>query len=97
MNNFTPACDAILQASYFNYLPRFIKLSKAGIAVVFGAYALALIYNVIGLSYAVQGLLSPVVAAILMPLSSITIVAYGVGMSSWAYQKIVAKPTAPKV
>ncbi|MBL7792368.1 MAG: hypothetical protein JNK77_08585, partial [Saprospiraceae bacterium] len=44
---------------------------------VYGAYSLALVYNVVGLSYAVQGVFTPLVAAILMPLSSITIVIYG--------------------
>ncbi len=88
MNNFTPACDAILQAGHFTQLPRFLNLAKAGVKVVGGAYLLALFYNVIGLSYAVQGLLSPVIAAILMPLSSITIVAFGVGMSSFVYWKL---------
>ncbi|MEO1258579.1 MAG: heavy metal translocating P-type ATPase metal-binding domain-containing protein [Bacteroidota bacterium] len=87
MNNFTPACDGILQANYFFQLPAFLNLSKKGIHVVYAAYFLALIYNVIGLSYAVQGLLSPVIAAILMPLSSITIVAFGVGVSSWLFNK----------
>ena len=87
MNNFTPACDGILQANYFSKLPAFLNLSKKGIHIVYAAYFLALAYNVIGLSYAVQGLLSPVIAAILMPLSSITIVAFGVGMSSFFYKK----------
>ncbi len=87
MNNFTPACDAILQADHFSKLPAFLNLAKKGIHIVYAAYGLALIYNVIGLSFAVQGLLSPVIAAILMPLSSITIVAFGVGMSSLVYKR----------
>ena len=84
MNNFTPTCDAILQANHFPKLPAFLDVSKKGIWIIYTAYFLALIYNVIGLSYAVQGTLSPVIAAILMPLSSVTIVAFGVGMSSLA-------------
>ncbi len=88
MNNFTPACDAILQADHFSQLRGFLNLSKAGVKIVFGAYLLAVVYNIIGLSYAVQGLLSPVIAAILMPLSSITIVAFGVGMSSFIYWRM---------
>ncbi|HFA52109.1 MAG TPA: HAD family hydrolase [Bacteroidetes bacterium] len=83
MNNFTPACDGILHARYFAKLPIFLDLAKGGIRLVMGAYLLALIYNVVGLSFAVQGLLSPVIAAILMPLSSVTIVAFGVVGSSW--------------
>ncbi|MEZ4955389.1 MAG: heavy metal translocating P-type ATPase metal-binding domain-containing protein [Saprospiraceae bacterium] len=86
-NNFTPACDAILQADHFSKLSAFLQLSKKGIQIIYAAYFLALIYNVIGLSFAVQGILSPVIAAILMPLSSVTIVAFGVGMSSLAFRR----------
>ncbi|MCB0663199.1 MAG: heavy metal translocating P-type ATPase metal-binding domain-containing protein [Saprospiraceae bacterium] len=82
-NNFTPASDGIMDASKFKLLPNFIQLSKKSIQLVHWAYALAFIYNIIGLSYAVTGSLSPVIAAILMPTSSVTIVLFGVGMSSW--------------
>ena len=80
-NNFTPACDAILDAKQFMQLPNFIRYAQQSLKVVYAAYGLAFIYNVIGLSFAVQGTLSPVIAAILMPLSSVTIVAFGVGMT----------------
>ncbi|MFQ5448414.1 MAG: heavy metal translocating P-type ATPase, partial [Saprospiraceae bacterium] len=81
-NNFTPACDAILDDRRFSDLPQFLQFSRAGIRVVYAAWGLAAVYNVIGLSFAVQGLLSPVVAAILMPASSLTIVIFGVGAST---------------
>jgi len=87
-NNFTPACDAILEARQFALLPKFIGFVGAAFRLVYCAYALAFVYNVIGLSFAVQGALSPVIAAILMTLSSISIVAFGVGASSLlAYKK----------
>jgi P-type Cu+ transporter len=76
-NNFTPACDAILDARRFQRLPDFLEFARRSIRLVFMAYGFALIYNIIGLSFAVQGLLSPIVAAILMPLSSISIVLFG--------------------
>jgi len=76
-NNFTPACDAILDAKAFALLPRFTQFAKRSIRLVYYAYGFAFIYNVIGLSFAVQGTLSPIVAAILMPLSSISIVLFG--------------------
>ena len=87
-NNFTPACDAILDARQFGNLPKFLEFAGKSIRVVYAAWVLAAIYNVIGLSYAVQGLLSPVVAAILMPASSITIVAFGVGISTLLSRKL---------
>lgn len=82
-SNFTPACDLILDARQFELLPQLIRWSEQSIQIVYVTYVIALLYNVIGLSYAVQGLLSPVIAAILMPLSSVTVVLIGVGLSGW--------------
>jgi P-type Cu+ transporter len=77
-NNFSPACDAILHANKFKDLPAFLQLAKGGSTIVNRAYFIALAYNLFGLSYAVTGNLSPLLAAILMPLSSVTIVMFGV-------------------
>ncbi len=87
-NNFSPACDAILQADQFPKLPAFFHLSKMGSVIVNRAYFIALCYNIVGLSYAVTGNLSPVNAAILMPLSSVTIVLFGVLMGNFAARKL---------
>jgi len=74
--HFSPACDAILKSSEFNRLHRFIEFSGISLKVVYASYTISFLYNIVGLSFAVQGLLSPVVAAILMPLSSISVVAF---------------------
>ncbi len=81
-NNFTPASDAILDARSFEQLPQFIQLAKSGVTIVQYSYGVAVLYNIIGLSYAVGGHLSPLVAAILMPISSVSIVLFGVGMGN---------------
>ena len=82
VNNFTPACDAVLDAKKFAQLPDFLEFAKKSIYLVCAAWILAALYNVVGLSYAVQGELSPVVAAILMPLSSLTIVGFGMASTT---------------
>ena len=87
-NNFTPACDAILDARHFQRLPAFLEFARRSIRLVFMAYGFALIYNIIGLSFAVQGLLSPIVAAILMPLSSISIVLFGLLASNFLARRV---------
>jgi Cu+-exporting ATPase len=56
--------------------------------ILIGAFGLAIIYNSVGLFFAVQGLLSPVVAAILMPISSISVILYGVLLSSMAAKQL---------
>jgi Cu+-exporting ATPase len=73
-NNFSPACDAILDGSSFTKLSDFLQVAKAGKNIILGTFILSLFYNLSGLFFAVQGILSPVIAAILMPASSISIV-----------------------
>ncbi|MEN0006927.1 MAG: ATPase P, partial [Bacteroidota bacterium] len=87
-NNFTPASDAILQADQLQQLPVFLQFARGSIRLVYWAYGFAFIYNIIGLSFAVQGLLSPIVAAILMPLSSISIVVFGIASSTWLARRL---------
>ncbi len=76
VNVFSPACDAILDASGFHLLNRFIKASKTGMKVIKISMILSFLYNIVGLYFAVTGQLSPIIAAILMPLSSISIIAF---------------------
>ena len=73
---FSPACDAILEAGHFADLVKFIRFSKTSFNIVKISYTISIVYNVVGLSFAVRGLLSPIIAAILMPLSSVTIVSF---------------------
>ena len=88
---FTPACDAILHADEFARLPQYVRLAQEGVKIVNRAYYIAFIYNVIGLSYAVTGVLSPLVAAILMPLSSLCTLS----LVAWTFRRESAVQTAP--
>ena len=81
-NNFNPSCDVIIGAVAFNRLESILKFGRDLPKVLYGALVIALLYNSIGLYFAVTGQLSPVVAAILMPLSSLTVMLYGVLVSS---------------
>ena len=74
--SFSPACDAILESSRFGLLDRFLMFTKSSFNVIRASFMLSFFYNIIGLSFAVTAMLSPLVAAILMPLSSITVVAF---------------------
>ncbi|MCR9265235.1 MAG: heavy metal translocating P-type ATPase metal-binding domain-containing protein [Flavobacteriaceae bacterium] len=76
VNVFSPACDGIMDASSLGKLPTFMQLSKKSIQVIKLSFMLSLCYNIVGLYFAVTGQLQPVIAAILMPLSSISIVAF---------------------
>ena len=76
VNVFSPACDAILDAQEFQKLDYFLRLSKKAITTIKMSFTLSLLYNVVGLSFAITGNLLPLVAAIIMPLSTITIVSF---------------------
>ena len=76
VNVFSPACDGIIDASRFKDITTFIDLSRKGKKVIQYAFIFSLIYNLVGLGFAISGHLAPVVAAILMPLSSISIVVF---------------------
>ena len=87
-NNFTPACDGILHAAEFHRLPQFVRLAESGVQIVRWSYIVALTYNFIGLSYALSGALSPLVAAVLMPISSVSVVLFGVLMGNWRASRL---------
>ena len=53
------------------------------------SFTLSLIYNLVGLSFAITGNLLPLVAAIVMPLSTITIVSFVTLMSNYYANKIL--------
>ncbi|WP_316804180.1 heavy metal translocating P-type ATPase [Pedobacter nototheniae] len=76
INNFTPGCDAILKGDSLQQLSKFINLSKDGLKIIKISFAIATVYNCIGIYYAVQGTLYPLVAAVLMPISTITIIGF---------------------
>ncbi|POS01078.1 Cu+-exporting ATPase [Flavobacterium croceum DSM 17960] len=76
VNVFSPACDGIMDASQFSKFSFFMNFSKNAMKTIYMSFAISLLYNVVGLSFAVSGKLEPIVAAIIMPLSTITIVSF---------------------
>lgn len=87
VNNFTPAANAILQADQFEKLPLYFKLSKQTLSIIHISFGISLAYNLVGLSWAVSGNLSPVFAAILMPLSSISVVLFNTMATHYVAKK----------
>ena len=76
VNSFTPASDAILDAKNLGLLPQFVKLAKSTRNMIYGSFIFSFAYNCVGLSFAVRGELEPWVAALLMPISSVTVLLY---------------------
>ena len=81
-NTFTPSSDVIMSGKVLTNLQNYLGITHAAMTVVKITFAISLLYNVVGLSFALTGNLSPLVAAILMPASSISVVAFTT-ISTW--------------
>jgi len=73
---FSPASDAVLEADKFDKLSRFIGFTRISLRIVYLSFTISFLYNVIGISIALAGIMTPVIAAILMPISSVSVVAF---------------------
>ncbi|SHJ31076.1 heavy metal translocating P-type ATPase [Aquimarina spongiae] len=91
VNVFSPACDAILDASVFQNINHYLTISKRTMGIIKSSFILSFFYNSIGLYFAVTGQLSPVIAAILMPLSSISVVIYVTVLTNILSKKVSIK------
>lgn len=81
--HFTPASDVIMDAERFTKLADILRFSKNTMQVIHASFVISLLYNLFGLGFAVQGHLSPLVAAILMPISSVTVILFTTLSTTW--------------
>lgn len=88
INVFSPACDGVMDASILSNFDDYFQLAKKGVGIIQTSFLLSLVYNVTGLVFAVTGNLLPVVAAILMPLSSISIVVFTTLATQFASRRL---------
>ena len=72
----TPASDAIMDGPAIAGLPHFLRMARRARRIVIASLCISLGYNIIGVSLAVAGHMTPLIAAILMPLSSISVVSF---------------------
>ena len=80
---FSPASDVILDARSVGRLGELIAYAKKGVSVVRLSFLISTLYNIVGITIAARGLLSPITCAILMPLSSISVVLFASGLATW--------------
>ena len=74
LSQFTPSSEVIIEASKLTRLHTYLRAAKNARLILKICLAFSITYNSLGLSFAISGHLTPFIAAILMPLSSITIV-----------------------
>lgn len=88
VSHFSPASDAIMDASVIQKLPSYLRFAKTSRKIIKASFGLSFSYNLVGVYFAVQGLVSPVFCAVLMPASSISVVLFTtVATNYMAYKK----------
>ncbi|HET7697594.1 MAG TPA: heavy metal translocating P-type ATPase metal-binding domain-containing protein [Vicinamibacterales bacterium] len=84
-----PACDALLAAERVADLPAFLAYARRARQVVLLCFTVSVAYNAVGLTLALAGALTPLASAILMPVSSLTIVGLSAGSMRWAAARVL--------
>lgn len=85
-NNFYPSCDVLIEGKNITKIPYILKFSKLGIRIVLLSFIISIIYNIIGLSFAINGYIKPIIIAILMPISSLSVIIFTI-LSTWIVNK----------
>lgn len=83
ITNFTPASDGIMDAGAMNDMPVFLDFAHVARQIIVVAFVISFLYNGIGLGFALAGMLTPLFAAILMPLSSISVVVFATTVTNF--------------
>jgi P-type Cu+ transporter len=78
-----PACDAVIAGERVRDLPAILAFTHRARQVIVACFVVSVLYNILGLSLALGGSLTPLVAAVLMPVSSLTIVGMSIGLTRW--------------
>jgi len=87
VGTFSPASDVIMEARHVGALASVLRFSRGCVSVVWASILLSLLYNLVGLGFAASGRLSPVICAILMPISSITVVTFACVAVGWTARR----------
>lgn len=84
-----PACDGLVDGRRVADLPAILRYSRRARQVVVACLAVSLVYNAVGLTLALTGALTPLASAILMPVSSLTVVGVSSGAMRWAARRML--------
>ena len=96
IGTFSPASDVIMDAAELPRLAQVLDFSRSAARIVRTGFVISALYNLAGVSIAAAGLLAPIVCAILMPLSSATVVLFSCGATAWLGLRRLAVPAVAK-
>jgi len=89
---FSPASDVILEAGQVPELGNILRLARHSARIVRCSFGISAAYNLVGVSIAAAGVLSPLICAVLMPISSISVVLFACGATRWAAKRCGVTP-----
>jgi Cu+-exporting ATPase len=84
-----PACDAVVAGGRVRDLASYLRYARRARHVIVLCFAVSVVYNAAGLSLALAGALTPLASAILMPVSSLTVVGIGAGAMRAAARRML--------
>jgi Cu+-exporting ATPase len=87
MGAFSPASDVILEAARVPQLAKLLAIARRAAGVVRWSFAISAVYNAVGIGIASAGVLSPLICAVLMPLSSVSVVLFACSATRWAARR----------
>lgn len=85
---FSPACDGIISGDQLKELDRMILFTRYSSTILKSGFAISFLYNAIALTFAATGNLTPLVAAIIMPISSISVVGFSTMAARYTAKKL---------
>jgi Cu+-exporting ATPase len=84
-----PSCDAVVAGRHVRDLPAYLRYARRARHVIVACFVFSIAYNAVGLALALTGALTPLASAILMPVSSLTVVGIGAGAMRWAARRML--------
>jgi Cu+-exporting ATPase len=89
---FSPASDVIIEADQVCRVAEILRLARRAVRIVRLSFGISALYNLAGITVAAAGVLSPLICAVLMPLSSLSVVLFACGATNWAARRTGLKP-----
>jgi Cu+-exporting ATPase len=84
-----PACDAVVAGEHLRDLPAYLRYARRARHLIVLIFFLSLVYNAGALALALSGALTPLAAAILMPISSVGTIALAAGGMRWSARRML--------
>lgn len=78
-----PACDVIMHADRLPDVPILLQYARRMKHLIWWSLVFSMVYNLIGLWLAIAGMLSPVIVAVMMPVSSLIVIGVSVLGARW--------------